>query len=82
VKFGGIATGGTRISRLSNIEKPKSVPLLIARGKSAIFTVNPLSDAPTQDPRIAALKDEWRAADPERRRVIEAEVAELADVTE
>lgn len=78
VKFGGIATGGTRISRLSHIPKPKSVPLLIARGKSAMFTVNPLPDPPAQDPRIVALKAEWRTADADRRVEIKAEVAALS----
>jgi hypothetical protein len=75
VKFGGVATGGTRISRLSHLPKPKSVPLLVARGKSAIFTVNPLPDAPPVDPRIAELRAEWKRADPERRKEIEAELS-------
>jgi hypothetical protein len=78
VRFGGQAVGGTRIRRLSHIDKPKSVPLLIARGKSAVFTVGPLPDLPAQDPRITALKAEWRAADPERRKAIEAEVQALS----
>jgi hypothetical protein len=78
VRFGGQQVGGTRISRLSHISKPKSVALLIARGKSAVFTVTPLPDAPAQDPRIAALKKEWRAADPDRRKEIEAEVQQLS----
>lgn len=77
VVFGGKAVGGTRIRRISHIDKPKSLPLLVARGKSAIFTVNPLPDAPAQDPRITALKAEWKAADPARRKEIEEEVAEL-----
>jgi hypothetical protein len=72
-----MAVGGTRVSRLSHIAKPKSVALLIARGKSAVFTVNPLPDAPAPDPRITALKAEWHAADPDRRKAIEAEVAAL-----
>jgi hypothetical protein len=78
VRFGGQQVGGTRISRLSHIAKPKSVALLIARGKSAVFTVDPLPDAPAQDPRIVALKKEWRAADPDRRKAIEAEVQQLS----
>jgi hypothetical protein len=84
VKFGGIATGGTRISRLSHIDKPKSVALLIARGKSAVFTVNPLPDAPPPNPnaaRIDELRKEWDAADPDRRIEIKAEVAELSGAT-
>ncbi len=46
VKYGGLAVGGTRIAALSHIDKPKQVPLLLTRGKSAIFTVQPLPDAP------------------------------------
>jgi hypothetical protein len=46
VVFGGMAVGGTRIAALSHIDKPKKVPLLVSRGKSAIFTVQPLPDAP------------------------------------
>jgi hypothetical protein len=81
VVFGGKAVGGTRISRISHIDKPKSLPLLVARGKSAVFTVNPLPDAPPPDPtaaRIAALRSEWHGADPDRRKEIEAQVAELS----
>jgi hypothetical protein len=46
VRYGGQAVGGTRIAALSHIDKAKQVPLLVARGKSAIFTVQPLPDAP------------------------------------
>jgi hypothetical protein len=46
VEFGGAAVGGTRISHMTGIDKPLSVPLLIKRGKSAMFTVKPLKDAP------------------------------------
>jgi hypothetical protein len=47
VQFGGDTVGGTRISHMSGIDKPLKVPLLIKRGKSAMFTVQPLPDAPT-----------------------------------
>lgn len=77
VVFGGKAVGGTRVSRLSHIDKKKSVPLLVARGKSAMFTVEPLPDAAPVDPRIAKLRAEWDTADPERREQIKAEVAAL-----
>jgi len=50
VDFGGVAVGGTRISRMSGIDKPLKVPLLIKRGKSAVFTVQPLPDAPAAPP--------------------------------
>ena len=77
VVFGGKTVGGTRIRRLSHIDKRKSVPLLVARGKSAVFHVDPLPDLTKAD-RIAALRAEWHSADPERRKEIEAQVAELS----
>jgi len=85
VRFGKDVVGGTRVSRLSHIDKKKSVPLLVARGKSAVFTVSPLPDAPAPNPnaeRIAALRAEWKDAEPDRRTVIEAEVAELSKETQ
>lgn len=50
VRFGNDVTGGTRISHMSGIAKKLSVPLLIKRGKSALFTVQPLPDAPIPAP--------------------------------
>lgn len=73
VTFGSDVVGGTRISHLSHIDGRKKIPLLVKRGKSATFTVEPLPALS----RIDELKAEWRAADPERRAAIEAEVAEL-----
>lgn len=46
VQFGGEQVGGTRISHMSGIDKPLRVPLLIKRGKSSTFTVQPLADEP------------------------------------
>jgi hypothetical protein len=46
VQFGGAAVGGTRIRALSHIDKPKAVPLLVKRGKSEMFVVQPLKDEP------------------------------------
>lgn len=43
VEFGGAAVGGSRISHMSGIDKPLKVPLLIKKGRSAIFTVQPLA---------------------------------------
>lgn len=58
VQFGGDAVGGTRISHMSGIDKPLKVPLLIKKGRSAIFTVQPLPasapSAPTRDYRAEA----------------------------
>jgi hypothetical protein len=47
IQFGNDTVGGTRISHMSGIDKALKVPLLIKRGKSALFTVQPLPDAPT-----------------------------------
>jgi hypothetical protein len=48
VVFGGQAVGGVRVSHLSHIDGTKKIPLLVSRGKSAMFTVKPLADdAPT-----------------------------------
>jgi hypothetical protein len=54
VKFGGDAIGGTRISRLSHIDGPKKIPLLVSRGKSAMFRVEPLPDAAPASPAVSA----------------------------
>ena len=77
IRFGSEVVGGTRISHLSHIDKPRSVPLIVSRGKSATFRVQPLPD-PTPADRIATLRAEWAAATPERRAEIEALVAELS----
>jgi hypothetical protein len=91
VTFGKDKVGGTRISHLSHIDKTMSVPLLVTRGRSAMFTVDPLPDdasqghaspEPTADAvaacdDIEALKDMWRASGPELRVQIEARVAAL-----
>ena len=76
VTFGSDVVGGTRISHLSHIDKRKAVPLLVKRGKSATFTVEPLAE-PTTSERVDSLRAEWQTADPERRKVIEAEVEKL-----
>lgn len=46
VRFGGVEVGGIRISHMSHLDGPKKVPLLISKGKSAMFLVEPLADAP------------------------------------
>lgn len=92
VKFGGIAVGGTRIAALSHIDKPLSVPLLVTKGKSAVFTVQPLPDEPTPTPSatlsadeiaastdVAWLRETWKVAGPEQRARIQARVAELTE---
>ena len=66
VRFGGEVVGGIRISHLSHIDKPQGVPLLVTRGKSATFRVQPLPDAP---------------AEPTPTELAEQVVAALADAT-
>lgn len=44
IVFGRDRVGGTRVSHLSHMDGPKSVPLLISRGKSALYTVEPLTE--------------------------------------
>ena len=57
VQYGGKAVGGTRIAALSHLDGPKQVPLLITRGKSAMFTVQPLKDdAPPAPDYVAEAK--------------------------
>lgn len=73
VTFGKEKPGGTRIKRLSHIDGPKRIPLLVSRGKSATYVVDPLPDSSPID----KLKAEWWTADPDRRKAIEAEVAAL-----
>jgi hypothetical protein len=75
VRFGGQAVGGTRISHLSHLDKPKQIPLLVTRGKSAIFVARPLVE--TAEARVAEFQREWKTASPERRKAIEHEVAAL-----
>ena len=77
VTFGRDAVGGTRISHLSHIDGPKKIPLLVTRGKSQMFTVQPLPDETPED-KVKALRAEWKSADPERRAQIEKEVARLS----
>lgn len=81
VMFGKDKVGGTRISAMSDIDKRKQIPLLISRGKSAIYTVEPLAETSAADVAgctdIAMLRGWWNAAGSERRTQIQARVAEL-----
>ena len=79
IMFGGQKVGGIRISHMSHTKdgKPVEVMAQTTRGKRERFVVQPLANEPTTEERIAAFKAEWRRADPERRKVIEAEVARL-----
>lgn len=87
VKFGGDEVGGIKISHLSHIDKPMKLALTVTRGKRAPYVVQPLpTDAPTSPQldeesaaRVAELRAEWKTAEPDRRKVIEAEVNALAN---
>lgn len=50
VKFGPDAVGGIKISHLSHIDRPIGVALTVTRGKRATHTVDPLKEAPAQQP--------------------------------
>ena len=86
VPFGKEKVGGTRISRLSHISGVQRVPLLVSRGKSAIYTVEPLPDAPApRDWRaeadaltdLDALRALWKAAPEDMREYIAARVTDV-----
>jgi hypothetical protein len=62
VMFGKDKTGGTRIKALSDIDGPKKVPLLVARGKTATYTVEPLPTAPDTTTELRAVLELARTA--------------------
>lgn len=90
IKFGNETPGGTRISRVSHIDKPQQVPVLLSQGRPGFYKVEPLPESaqqptpvePTAE-EIAACTDKaelqgmWRRSSPERRAQIEARVADL-----
>ena len=88
IRFGSEVVGGTRISALSHIDGAHKIPLIIKRGKSALFTVDPLPDAaPTITPatpeEVAActevdeLRAMWATASSEVQSLITTRKAEL-----
>lgn len=50
VKFGNETPGGTRISRLSDIDGTKHAPILVSQGKPGTYKVEPLPAAPAAAP--------------------------------
>lgn len=59
VEFGGQAVGGVRISHMSHIDGPKKVPLLVSRGRSAMYPVQPLvesSPSPTPSEPVSRIE--------------------------
>lgn len=90
VRFGSVAVGGVRVKALSHIDGRKSVPLLVARGKSAVYTVEPLKDTPAPKPAspvtpeaVATCTDinqlrEWQQAEPRAHDAIEQRIKQIA----
>lgn len=87
ITFGREKVGGIRISAMSGIDKPLTVPLTVSRGKKARVTVQPLPDAP-QPPsvdQVAActdmdlLREWWRISPDDIRQIIAARREELLD---
>jgi hypothetical protein len=78
VKFGGSTVGGIKIAALSNLDKRLTISLTVTKGKRAPHTVEPLPELDDIDHAlIATLRAEWKTADPDRKKVIESEVASL-----
>ena len=91
IRFGKEVVGGVRVSHLSHLDKPVSVPLTVSRGKREKFTVQPLPDAPAPAPEpteadvsacddVDVLRGWWQQSGDERRAQIQARVAELTEV--
>ena len=85
VKWAGQEIGGIRVSHMSHITEPVKIALAESKGKKTLHVVQPLpADAPTAAPvdeetvaRLAELREEWGAADADRKKEIEEEVARL-----
>ena len=84
VTFGREKVGGIRISHMTGITAPLTVPLTVTRGKRRQFTVQPLTltAAPTLDDVAAAdsedaLKAMWPAADDTVRAAIRQRVDQI-----
>jgi hypothetical protein len=62
VRYGGIVVGGIRISHLSHIDKPVTMPLTVTRGKREPYKVEPLrkpapaASSPVRDAMADAIK--------------------------
>lgn len=59
VSFGGIKTGGIRISHMSHIDRDMSMILTASKSKRAPYAVKMLRDAPKQ--QTAPPSDDWAA---------------------
>ena len=90
IRFGKDVVGGVRVSHLSHIDKPLTVPLTVSRGKRETFTVQPLPDTPAPAPEpseadvaacddVGVLRGWWQLAGPDRRKQIQARVTEIEE---
>lgn len=88
IRFGKEVVGGIRVSHLSHLDKPLSVPLTVSRGKREKFTVQPLPDSPAPAPEpteadiaacddVEVLRGWWQQSGDERRAQIQDRVNEL-----
>lgn len=80
ITFGKDLVGGVRISHMSHIDKKQTLWLTKTRGKREPFTVQPLPDSTPSSPPLSEvdlLREEWKSADPERKKAIEGEVEAL-----
>ena len=82
IKFGKDVVGGIRISHMSHIDKRVEIKLQVTRGKRETFAVDPLPQTADTKPLspVDTLRAEWKTADPERKKAIEAEVAALDEL--
>jgi hypothetical protein len=80
VKFGGAAVGGIRISHLSHISKPESIPLMVTRSVRKLFKVLPLSIDADPSPELDVVLRKIAAAEtPDALKVAAAMASKLAD---
>lgn len=89
VHFGGIQTGGVRISHMSHLPngEPVSTPVIVSKGRSEMYTVEPLTEPtrpaePTAAEVVACtdldtLRAMHKASGPEMQAVILERVADL-----
>ena len=81
VKWAGEEIGGIRVSHVSHISERMKVALQESKHKKSLHVIDPLPQtADTKAPTSPAdaLRAEWKTANPERRKAIEAEVAALS----
>lgn len=87
VKYGGKAVGGVRVSALSGIDKPLTLPMIVTRQQIEQVKITPLPDTPHAAPDIAGqvtactsieeLRGMWQGASPDVQQLIQQRVAEI-----